>query len=143
MSSDIWVWSIEERIPSHYGAGQGMQEEVLRQMECLDWIEHDIFGVRLAIEEAIVNAIKHGNRHDSSKSVHVVCKVSPTSIRIEVTDEGVGFDPEQVPDPTDEEHLDAPSGRGIMLMRSFMSYIEFNDQGNRVVMEKRREASDQ
>jgi serine/threonine-protein kinase RsbW len=58
-----------------------------------------------------------------------------------VEDEGDGFDPAQVPDCTLEERLDVPSGRGVMLMRSFMTRIEYNAKGNAVVLEKRREAN--
>ena len=113
-------------------------QEVLGQLQKQQWIEHDIFCVHLAMEEALVNAIKHGNRLDITKQVHVACRVSPDLLRIEITDEGEGFDPSAIPDPTDSEHIDAPSGRGVMLMRSFMSRVEYNDLGNHVVMEKER-----
>ena len=105
------------------------------------WTAHDIFSVRLALEEAIVNAIKHGNRLDANKHVHVLCKVSAELMWAQITDQGPGFDPEEVPDCTDDENLDRPSGRGIMLMRCYMSRVEYNDAGNIVVMEKRRTAS--
>ena len=57
-------------------------------------------------------------------------------IRIEITDEGRGFDPSALPDPTCGDHLHAPCGRGVMLMRAFMSRVEFNARGNAVIMEK-------
>ena len=136
MSDQSWNLTRELRIPSEASAGKQFIEELLAQLHDDQWIEHDIFGVHLAVEEAIVNAIKHGNRNDASKEVHVVIKTSPRSIRIEITDQGSGFNLADVPDPTDDENLEAPSGRGIMLMRSFMSFVEYNEKGNRVVMEK-------
>jgi len=125
-------------IPSKAGAGQRVMKEVLEQLQRCHWINHDIFGVHLAMQEALVNAIKHGNRLDTRKQVHVICRMSPELVRIEIADEGSGFDPSKVPDPTDPEHLEHPSGRGIVLMRNFMSRIEYNDVGNCVTLEKSR-----
>ena len=64
--------------------------------------------------------------------------MSPERLWIQIRDEGAGFNPEEVPDPTDPDHLEIPSGRGIMLMRAFMTRVEYNDLGNCVVMEKQR-----
>ena len=138
MTDERWTWSLERQIPSDTAAGKQVVDELLEQLKQHDWVEHDIFGVHLAVEEALVNAIKHGNQHASDKSVNISYKMSPTRLRIQITDEGDGFDPDQVPDPTDEENLECPSGRGLMLMRSFMSRVEYNPQGNCVVMEKLR-----
>jgi serine/threonine-protein kinase RsbW len=138
MPNDHWTWSTERVIPSETGAGKVVLDEVLKRLEESGWIEHDVFGVHLAMEEALVNAIKHGNRQDASKSVRVACKVSPERVFIEIADEGSGFNPDAVADPTDLENLEVPSGRGIMLMRSFMSRVEYNSAGNCVVMEKQR-----
>ncbi|NLX99064.1 MAG: ATP-binding protein [Rhodopirellula sp.] len=140
MSNDGWVWQHEYCIPSKAGAGQCVVEDVLAQLQQHQWDDKDVFGIHLAVEEALVNAIKHGNKLDMSKQVTVNCSMSPALFRIAITDEGEGFDLDQVPDPTDEDNLDAPSGRGIMLMRSFMSRVLFNDRGNHVVLEKDREA---
>ena len=74
-----------------------------------------------------------------AKNVHVVCLLGGDRIRIEITDEGRGFDPAALPDPTCGDHLHAPCGRGVMLMRAFMSRVEFNARGNGVTMEKERE----
>ena len=137
MSDDhSWSWSREQSIPSDTAAGRVLLEELLDELRRQDWEEKDVFGVHLAVEEALVNAIKHGNQEDPAKLVMVQTHVSATVVKIEVTDEGGGFDPEAVPDPTDDENLEAPSGRGLMLMKSFMSSVEFNDAGNHVAMTK-------
>lgn len=125
-------------IPSDTKAGQSVQERIVRRLEELAYPPRDVFGVRLALEEALVNAIKHGNRHDPAKSVHIACSINAESVRIEITDEGDGFCSDAVPDPTAEENLERPCGRGIMLMRAFMTLIEYNAEGNCVVLEKRR-----
>ncbi|MFH1919526.1 MAG: ATP-binding protein [Planctomycetota bacterium] len=142
MSEDRWIWQCEHVIPSETGAGAPILQEILDQLEKQAWIQHDVFSIHLAMEEALVNAIRHGNRLDPGKQVHVACRVNPEMIRIEITDEGEGFDPSSVPDPTDPAHIEAPSGRGLMLMRSFMSRVEYNDVGNHVVMEKERAKQD-
>jgi serine/threonine-protein kinase RsbW len=94
----------------------------------------DIFAVRLALEEAIVNAVEHGHRGDGLKSVRVTYQVEPGQVLAEVEDQGPGFDPSQVPDPTAPENLAKPSGRGLFLMRHLMSWVRHNVRGNRVTL---------
>lgn len=138
MTLEAPLWSLDRRIASDLAVGRAIQEEVLNVLDAHGWDSGSVFGVRLAFEEAIVNAIKHGNRHADDKDVHVVAKLYADRLRLQITDEGPGFDPTAVPDCTDDERLEVPCGRGIMLMRSFMCHVEYNDVGNRVVMEKRR-----
>ena len=138
-SSMSWSWTSERSIESDTTIGQQLLNEVLSQLKQHAWDEQDTFGVHLAVEEALVNAIKHGNQSDPDKKVHVVSRVSKTHFFIEIGDEGDGFNPGDVPDPTTDENLESPSGRGLMLMRSFMSRVDFNDAGNCVVMEKQRQ----
>jgi serine/threonine-protein kinase RsbW len=94
----------------------------------------DIFAVTLALHEAATNAFRHGNRGDSTKYVQVTYLVANAEVLVEVKDEGRGFDPDRVPDPLAEKCLDRPGGRGLFLMRAYMSWVAFNDQGNRVTM---------
>jgi serine/threonine-protein kinase RsbW len=126
-------------IPSETAAGQAVQGRIIQALEAHEFPPHDVFAVRLALEEALVNAIKHGNGMDPDKSVHIQCAINAEKVRIEIQDEGNGFRPDEVPDPTTDENLERPCGRGLMLMRSFMSLIEFNEVGNRVTLEKIRE----
>jgi serine/threonine-protein kinase RsbW len=94
--------------------------------------------VRLALEEAVVNGLRHGNQGDPSKCVRVLYRVAPEAVLAEVQDEGAGFDPARVPDPTLPENVDRPGGRGLVLMRHFMTWVEFSARGNRVTLCKRR-----
>ena len=127
-------------IASETSLGREIQERIIGVLEARSYSDHDLFGVRLALEEALVNAIKHGNRMDPDKQVHIECCFDDDRVRIVIEDEGTGFDVSSVPDPTTDENLDKPGGRGIMLMRSFMNRIEYNDLGNRLVLEKVRAA---
>jgi serine/threonine-protein kinase RsbW len=90
------------------------------------------FAIRLALEEALLNAVRHGNRMDPTKVVEVEYDIDPHRAIITVTDQGEGFDPAAVPDPTTDENLEKPTGRGVMLMRAYMDQVCFNDRGNQV-----------
>ena len=138
MADERWTWEAEQVIPSETGAGQRLLDDLLKQLAEQQWTDHDVHSIHLALEEALVNAIRHGNQSDPCKHVHVLCKMSSERLWVEIRDEGAGFNPDEVPDCTDPERLEIPSGRGIMLMRAFMSRVEYNDIGNCVVMEKQR-----
>ena len=125
-------------IPSTTEAGQALLERIVGKVETIESFSmKDAFGIRLALDEAIVNAIKHGNGFSPDKTVRVNCLIEDDLFRVEIEDQGPGFCLEDVPDPTDEENLERPCGRGIMLMKSFMSKIEYNVTGNKVLLEKR------
>ncbi len=137
---DAWRLSVD--LPSERGANRGVTDAILERLGAYGWPESDIFAIHLAAEEAIVNAIVHGNKLDPTKRVHVECEVSADLARISISDEGAGFDPASLPDCTADDRLEAPSGRGVMLMRSFMTRIEYNAKGNAVVLEKIRQPAD-
>lgn len=124
-------------IPSDTAKGREVQDQIVDTLEAHGFAARDVFGVRLALEEAIVNAIKHGNQMDPEKSVRIQWEVNSTYVKVTIEDQGEGFKVEDVPDPTDDENLDKPGGRGIMLMRSFMSHVAYDGNGNILVMEKR------
>jgi len=136
------AWRREIDLPSERGVSRMVTDDLLEQLGIHGWSPSDIFAIHLAAEEAIVNAIVHGNKLDPVKKVHVSWEVSADRVSIQIDDEGEGFDPAAVPDCTLQERLDVPSGRGVMLMRSFMTRIEYNAQGNGVVMEKIRSPAD-
>lgn len=95
----------------------------------------------MAVREAVTNAVVHGNRQDANKTVDVTLKSSPDAVEISVHDQGAGFNPEDVPDPTAEENILKASGRGIFFMRSFMDEVNWLIRpggGTTVRMLKRR-----
>jgi len=136
------VVKFEITISSDTAQGHDVQEQILKVLEESQFPDKDLFGVKLALEEAIVNAIKHGNGMDPSKSVFISCSVENQLATIVIQDEGPGFDPGDVPDPTDDDNLEKPSGRGLMLMKAFMTNISYNESGNRVEMTKQRSEDD-
>jgi len=103
--------------------------------------EHALFAIRLAIEEAVMNAIRHGNLSDPAKTVEARWSVGADSAAFHIIDEGEGFDPGAVPDPTLDENLEIPSGRGLMLIRAYMSEVRHHGMGNHLEMIFRREAA--
>jgi serine/threonine-protein kinase RsbW len=137
-NGETWAWVAERRIASDCEAGRRLMDEVLEQMQEQGWNDHERFSVQLALEEGIVNAIKHGNHFDPAKSVFFQCRLSADRIKIEIADQGAGFDPAAVPDCTCTDRLEVASGRGLLLMRSFMCHVEYEDGGTRLVMEKRK-----
>ena len=94
--------------------------------------------LRLVLEEAIVNGLKHGNGGDPSKQVRVRYHIGPDGVAADVEDEGPGFDPSTVPDPTLPENLDRSCGRGLLLMRSYTTWMRYSPRGNCVTLYKRR-----
>jgi serine/threonine-protein kinase RsbW len=103
--------------------------------------EDAAFGIDMAVREAVTNAVLHGNRQDVSKFVDITLKSLPDAIEISVHDQGAGFNPNEVPDPTAEENILKTSGRGIFFMRSFMDEVDWlirPEGGTTVRMLKRR-----
>jgi serine/threonine-protein kinase RsbW len=97
------------------------------------------FRLRVVLSEALSNAIVKGNREDHGKWVDVRAELGPDAIRVWVTDEGAGFDPSAVPEPTRPEQLDEARGRGLYLIRKLVDSVEFNERGNSICMILRRQ----
>jgi serine/threonine-protein kinase RsbW len=97
--------------------------------------EDVIFGIDMAVREAVTNAVLHGNKLDETKFADVTLKTSAGCFEITVHDQGQGFDPANIPDPTAEENILKTSGRGIFFMRNFMDEVEWttNPQGGTTV----------
>ena len=96
------------------------------------------FRLQVVLSEALSNAIMRGNREDRGKWVDVRAELGPDAIRLEVTDEGPGFDPAAVPEPVRPEQLDEANGRGLYLIRKLVDAVQFNEQGNSICMILRR-----
>lgn len=123
-------------IMSTWQAARDAGKRVLSEVAKQDFDEHTSFAIRLALEEGLNNAIKHGSRLDPARRILLDYEITPRRVEIVITDEGKGFDPQAVPDPTCDENLEKPSGRGIMLMRAFMDTVEFNERGTSVRLVK-------
>jgi serine/threonine-protein kinase RsbW len=115
-----------------------VRDRVVEAMQVRGYADAEVFGVRLAVEEALVNAVKHGNRNDATKCVWASWHVGPDRVLVEIEDEGDGFDPRAVPDPCAPENLERSFGRGLLLMRTYMSRVRYNQRGNRVTMIRMR-----
>ncbi|MCE5187344.1 MAG: ATP-binding protein [Planctomycetaceae bacterium] len=112
--------------------------ELLSALAEYGFDEDSIFAIHLALEEAFLNAIKHGNHNDSEKTIEVECLLTPEKFDISISDEGFGFDPDGIPDPRCNGNLYKASGRGILLIQSYMDVVEYNSRGNCVHMIKYR-----
>src|SRR4051812_18971273 len=124
-------------IDSDLSHQRDIQKRILDAVESHGYHPDSVFAVKISLEEALINAIKHGNKLDPNKKVHIEASVSPRETEIIIEDEGPGFNRGDVPDPTAEENLLKCSGRGILLMETYMDRVEFSKSGRRVRMIKR------
>ncbi len=124
-------------VPNDLAAAKQMEGIILAEAAGCGFCENTAFAIKLALEEAVSNAFRHGNKCDPRKRIFVRYEVTPDRIVIEVQDEGDGFDPCCVPDPTQPEFIDRPHGRGIMLMRAYLDAVEYNASGNVVRLLKK------
>lgn len=131
--------SHEYVLPSDFQAAKPVQDGLLALLAELNYHEPAVFAVKLALEEAVTNAIRHGNRSDPSRRIRVGWRADAREVLFTVADEGSGFNPEQVPDPTLSENLELPNGRGLMLMKAFMSQVVYNQAGNQVWLLRRND----
>ena len=131
----------ERVIPSDLAAARHLQGEIEEALLAVEFTEAEIFAIKMAVEEALVNAIKHGNQMDPEKIVRVVYRAHPERFDVSITDQGPGFDPGDVPDPTAPENLERPCGRGLLLIRYYMTDVTFADRGSTIAMFKVRKGS--
>jgi serine/threonine-protein kinase RsbW len=93
-------------------------------------LDDDIYGnIMIAVTEAVNNAIRHGNKDDSSKNVIISLSLEEGLIKFKIEDEGKGFDFHKLPDPTSPENLSKPGGRGIFLMKHLSDEVDFKENG--------------
>jgi serine/threonine-protein kinase RsbW len=123
-------------IPSDPAEARRVQDQIEQLLQARQASERDVFCIKLALEEALVNAIKHGNQMDRAKSVRISYRLHADRFEVHIADEGPGFDPADVPDPTAPENLERPCGRGLMLMRHYMNEVVYGPRGNSVRMSK-------
>ena len=123
-------------LKSSVTAGDKLCRQILSELKRSNFNKEDIFAIHLALEEAFINAVTHGNKMDPDKEIFVDYSISPDRIEFSITDQGNGFDPGIVPDPRCGENLYKPEGRGLLLIQSYMDVVEYNERGNRVHMVK-------
>ena len=123
-------------IPSIPSEIARVENSVLPALSAKGYGERSLFAVKLALEEAVMNAIKHGNQLDSTRKVKIDFALEEEKLRLTVADEGEGFDPATIPDPTEEGRIECNCGRGIALMRAYMDSVTYNERGNKVTMVK-------
>ena len=131
---------IEFELPSDLALMNGVLEYLQERVSKLGLIRPDRSNLFVALDEAFVNAVKHGNKNDPSKLLKITAELSPKEASFTVEDEGEGFDIHEIPNPCDPENLFRTSGRGVLLIYNIMDEVEYNAQGNRVKMIKRPEA---
>lgn len=115
-------------------AMSGPCRQILQAMKEKGFGKDDVFAVHLALEEAFLNAVKHGNKMDPRKTVTIEYAIDQEKVEIRIQDQGAGFNPRNVPDPRIGENLYRPEGRGLLLMSAYMHVFEYNERGNAVHM---------
>ena len=130
---------IEFELPSDLSLMNGVLQYLLERVQRLGLIKPDRSNLFIALDEAFVNAVKHGNKNDPRKLVKITAELSPKEACFTVEDEGDGFNIKDIPDPCDPANLFKTSGRGVLLIYNIMDEVEYNAQGNRVKMVKRPE----
>ena len=128
---------IEFELPSALSLMHIILEYLLKRVEKLAGVRCDETNLFVALDEAFVNAIKHGNKFDASKLVRVTAEISNQEARFVIEDEGDGFDVRQIADPLDPENLFKTSGRGVLFIYNIMDEVKYNERGNRLTMVKR------
>jgi serine/threonine-protein kinase RsbW len=132
---------IEFELPSDIALMNGVLHYIIERVAALGVIKPDTSNLFIALDEAFVNAVKHGNKQDANKLVRITADLSSKEARFTIEDEGEGFDVTAIPDPRDPENLFKTSGRGVLLIYNIMDQVEYNERGNRLTMVKRPDPS--
>jgi len=130
---------IEFEIPSAISLMHSILNYLLKRVEKIGVINAENSNLFIALDEAFVNAVKHGNKFDAEKNIRITAEVSTKEARFTVEDEGEGFDVNAIPDPRDPENLFKSSGRGVLIIHNVMDEVRYNKRGNRVEMIKKSE----
>jgi len=128
---------IDFELPSDIRLMNGVLHYLVDRVAKLGVIDPDNSNLFVALDEAFVNAVKHGNRNDPGKLVRITAELSPKEARFTIEDEGEGFDVREIPDPRDPDNLFKTSGRGVLLIYNIMDEVAYNARGNRLTMVKR------
>jgi len=129
---------IEFEVPSAISLMHIVLEYLMKRVEKLGVVKAEQSNLFVALDEAFVNAVKHGNKFDAKKLVRIIAEVSAAEARFTIEDEGEGFDVNTIPDPLDPTNLFKTSGRGVLFIYNIMDEVKYNDRGNRLTMIKKR-----
>ncbi len=129
--------NIEFELPSAISLMHIVLEYLMKRVEKLGVIKPEQSNLFVALDEAFVNAVKHGNKFDAQKLVRITAEISKQEARFTIEDEGEGFDVKNIPDPLDPENLFKTSGRGVLFIYNIMDEVKYNDRGNRLTMVKK------
>ena len=121
-------------IPSDLYQVSAVLKQIMDECERHRYGESPLFAIKLALEEALINAVRHGNKCDCRKKVHVEAKVDPKRFEVTIEDEGPGFERTKVPDPREDENLEKLHGRGLLLMETYMDEVKYSDGGRKIHM---------
>lgn len=113
---------------------ESFREDLVNELSQAGYNEASCFAIRLAFEETITNAFKHGCCSRQMAAISIDYRITPEEVFLRVTDSGAGFDVKSVPDPTLESNLGNPAGRGLLLIKAYMSGVYFNNQGNSITL---------
>ncbi len=130
---------VEFQIPSGVEWMHDVLAYITERTAHLGIIKPSTSNIFIALDEAIANAIKHGNKSDPQKHVRIVAEITAQEACFTITDEGEGFDLKSLPNPTDPDYIMRPCGRGVMLIYHIMDEVRYNTRGNQIVMIKRPE----
>ncbi|MBA3784429.1 MAG: ATP-binding protein [Acidobacteria bacterium] len=130
---------IEFEIPSLISLIHGILDYLMKRVEKIGVVNSENSNLFIALDEAFVNAVKHGNKFDATKLVRITAEVSLKEARFTIEDEGEGFNVAEIPDPTNVENLFKASGRGVLIIHNIMDEVRYNERGNRLEMIKKSE----
>jgi serine/threonine-protein kinase RsbW len=128
---------IEFEVPSVISLMHGILDYLMKRIEKIGIVNSQDSNLFIALDEAFVNAVKHGNKFDVTKLVRITAEVSTKEARFTIEDEGEGFNVAEIPDPTDAENLFKTSGRGVLIIHNVMDEVRYNERGNRLEMIKK------
>jgi serine/threonine-protein kinase RsbW len=131
---------IEFEVPSALSLMHVVLEYLIKRVEKQGVVKSEQSNLFVALDEAFVNAVKHGNKFDANKLVRIMAEVSKDEARFTIEDEGEGFDVNSIPDPLDPENLFKTSGRGVLFIYNIMDEVMYNERGNRLTMVKKSDS---
>jgi serine/threonine-protein kinase RsbW len=134
--------NIEFELPSAISPMHAVLDYLMRRVEKVGVVRSENSNLFIALDEAFVNAVKHGNKFDAGKNIKITAEVSTKEARFTIEDEGEGFDVTTIPDPCDPENLFKTSGRGVLFIYNIMDEVKYNERGNRLTMIKKSDKTE-